>query len=69
MLASIAKKESKVDDVTGGIFGKMEYMFKIADLGIKTIIINGTVENRLRDALLGEDVISTKIVSKKEEKK
>jgi isopentenyl phosphate kinase len=65
MMAAIAKKESKVDDVTGGIFGKMEYMFKIADLGIKTILINGTVENRLRDALLGEDVISTKIVSKK----
>ncbi len=65
MLVKIGKKESRVDDVTGGIFGKMEYMFKIADLGIKTIIINGTVENRLRDALLGEDVISTKIVSKK----
>lgn len=65
MLASIGKEKSRVDDVTGGIFGKMEYMFKIADLGIKTIIINGTVENRLRDALLGEDVISTKIVSNK----
>jgi isopentenyl phosphate kinase len=67
MLAQIGKGESKVDDVTGGIFGKLEHMFKIADLGVKTIIINGTVENRLKDALLGEDVISTKIVSKRSE--
>jgi isopentenyl phosphate kinase len=67
MQAQIGKGESQVDDVTGGMFGKMEYMFKIADLGIKTMIINGTVPNRLRDTLLGEDIICTKIVSKKKE--
>jgi isopentenyl phosphate kinase len=67
MLGKIGKGESMVDDVTGSIFGKLDHMFKIADLGVKTIIINGTSENRLRDALLGENVISTKIVSKKAE--
>jgi isopentenyl phosphate kinase len=67
MLADIGKGISQVADVTGGIFGKMEYMFKIADLGIKTMIINGTEPNRLRDTLLGEDVICTKIVSRKQE--
>lgn len=67
MLAQIAKGESRVDDVTGGIFGKLDYMFKIADLGINTMIINGTMPNRLRDTLLGEDVVCTKIISHKQE--
>jgi isopentenyl phosphate kinase len=67
MLAEVEKKKAQVDDVTGSMLGKLDHMFKIADLGVTTMIINGTVENRLRDALLGEDVISTKIVSLKKE--
>lgn len=63
--SSLRKGESKVDDVTGGIFGKLEIMFRIAALGLETLILNGTVESRLRNALLSKDVICTRIVSAK----
>lgn len=62
-LKHIKRGESNVDDVTGSIFGKLDVMFQIAGLGLKTIIINGTQENRLRDALMGEDIICTRILS------
>jgi isopentenyl phosphate kinase len=64
ILATLKKEESDVDDVTGSIFGKLEIMLKIADLGVETQIINGNVEGRLRDMLLDLDVVSTKVVSK-----
>ena len=66
-LEHIKKGESRVDDVTGSIFGKLDVMFQIAALGLKTIIINGTVENRLNDALKGEDILCTRIHSKVKE--
>ena len=59
---SLRKGESEVNDVTGSIFGKLDMMFKIAALGLETLILNGTVESRLRDALLGKEVICTRIV-------
>ena len=59
---SLRKGESEVNDVTGSIFGKLDMMFKIATLGLETLILNGTVESRLRDALLGKEVICTRIV-------
>lgn len=62
--SQIRKSKSSVDDVTGSIYGKLEIMFKIASLGVETIIINGTVDSRLRDALLSKDVICSRIVSK-----
>ncbi|UCE72979.1 MAG: isopentenyl phosphate kinase family protein [Methanomassiliicoccales archaeon] len=61
---AVKKTESTVDDVTGGIFGKLDIMFKIAALGVETLIVNGTVENRLKDALSDKEVISTRIESK-----
>jgi isopentenyl phosphate kinase len=63
-LKHIKRGESRVDDVTGSIFGKLDVMFQIAALGLKTIIINGTVEERLKGALKGEDILCTRIHSK-----
>lgn len=60
---SLKKGESEVNDVTGSIFGKMDMMFKIAALGLETLILNGNAESRLRDALLGKEVICTRIVN------
>lgn len=62
-LKHIKKGESRVDDVTGSIFGKLDMMLQIAALGLKTIIINGTVEERLKGALKGEDILCTIIHS------
>ncbi|UCF08713.1 MAG: isopentenyl phosphate kinase family protein [Thermoplasmata archaeon] len=61
-LSIIGNSESKVSDVTGGIFGKSKIMLEIAAHGMETIILNGTVENRLRDALMGKDVLCTKFM-------
>lgn len=63
--SSIKKSHSNVDDVTGSIFGKLEIMLDIAAIGFETIIINGTVENRLRDVLKGREVICTKVVKRR----
>ncbi len=43
------------DDVTKGMEGKIETIKKIADLGIETILLNGNVNNRLYDTLIGKD--------------
>jgi isopentenyl phosphate kinase len=59
--SSIKKSHSDVDDVTGSMFGKLEIMFDIAAIGLETIIINGTVENRLRDTLRGGEVPFTRV--------
>jgi len=61
---SVKKSEGKVDDVTGSIYGKIEIMLKIASLGYETLILNGNVENRLKDALLNKEVVCTKIMGK-----
>ncbi|UCE37068.1 MAG: isopentenyl phosphate kinase family protein [Thermoplasmata archaeon] len=61
---SIKKSDSHVDDVTGSIYGKLEIMFEIASLGLETIILNGRVENRLKEALQGKDIVCTKIESR-----
>ena len=51
----------KVKDVTGGMQHKVEDALKMADLGIKTLIINGTIKNELSNALLGKKVEGTLI--------
>ncbi len=43
-------------DVTGGMLGKVE---KLLGLRNRTIIVNGNVPGRVRDAILGEDVRGT----------
>ena len=45
-------------DVTGGMLGKVE---KLISLRVKTIVINGNIPGRVRDALLGREVEGTVI--------
>ncbi len=51
----------RVKDVTGGMKHKIEDALGMADLGIKTLIINGTIKNELSNALLGKKVEGTLI--------
>ncbi len=64
IFSQLKKSKSDVDDVTGRIYGKLEIMFDIAKLGLETLVINGAIESRLKDALLSKDVICTRIVRK-----
>ena len=56
-----AEFEEEVDDVTGSLKAKVEVMKEISTMCEKTIVINGKVDGRLRDALAGKDVIGTVI--------
>jgi isopentenyl phosphate kinase len=49
-------------DVTGGIEAKVRRMLEIASFADETIIVNGNVKNRVRDALRGRIVIGTRVV-------
>ncbi|MDR0888024.1 MAG: isopentenyl phosphate kinase family protein [Candidatus Methanoplasma sp.] len=48
-----------VDDVTGGVRGKMESMLRISTTDRECILVNGTVPGRLYSLLNGETVTST----------
>ncbi len=50
-----------VGDATGGLRKKLEVMFQIAKMGIKTYIVGGFLHNNLRKALKGEDFIGTEV--------
>ena len=49
-------------DVTGGMEGKVRRMLEIAAHADETIIVNGNVKNRVRDALRGRIVVGTRVV-------
>src|SRR3989344_7187737 len=51
----------KVKDVTGGMQHKVEDALIMADLGIKTLLINGMIKNELSNSLLGKKVKGTLI--------
>jgi isopentenyl phosphate kinase len=48
-----------VDDVTGGVRGKMEAMLRIGASHRECVLVNGSVPGRLRSLLKGERVVST----------
>ena len=48
-----------VDDVTGGVRGKMETMLRMCSEGCDCVLVNGTVEGRLLSLLKGEKVPCT----------
>ncbi|MCK9322900.1 MAG: isopentenyl phosphate kinase [Candidatus Methanomethylophilaceae archaeon] len=50
---------SNIDDVTGGVRGKMEAMLRISTERRDCVLINGTVPDRLYSLLKGDKVIST----------
>ena len=53
---------AKGPDVTGGIEAKVRRMLEIAAHADETIIVNGNVKNRVRDALRGRIVVGTRVV-------
>jgi len=48
-------------DVTGGMLLKVEKALELASTGAKVSIINGLVENRAKQGLLGKEIIGTTI--------
>ena len=53
--------DTKVTDVTGGMRGKVKELLRIAQLGCKSIILNGGVEGNLQNALLGKKTLGTTV--------
>ena len=49
-------------DVTGSIEGKVRRMLEIAAHAGETMIVNGNVKNRVRDAVRGRPVVGTHVV-------
>lgn len=58
----VSKKivSKRVPDVTGGALSKMKLSLEISKFA-KVIVLNGNVENRLRNALLGRRITCTRI--------
>jgi len=52
--------ETTVADVTGGVRNKMRLMLDMCSDGRDCILVNGTVDGRLRSLLIGKDVICTR---------
>ena len=51
--------EQSVDDVTGGVAGKMREMLDMCGNGMECILINGTIPGNLQDLLEGKEVKCT----------
>jgi isopentenyl phosphate kinase len=51
--------ESSVDDVTGGVYSKMEAMLRMSTADRECILVNGSVPGRLCSLLKGEKVTCT----------
>ncbi|MFA5771823.1 MAG: isopentenyl phosphate kinase [Thermoplasmata archaeon] len=60
--STIDAGESSVVDVTDAMAGKLKTMFEISKYSGKTIVLNGNIKGRLRDAIKGKNVICTKVV-------
>ncbi len=58
VLARISTERS-VDDVTGGVAGKMREMLDMCEDGMECVLVNGTVHGNLRSLLEGEEVRCT----------
>lgn len=50
------------EDVTGGIIRKIEEGFVAVESGVEVILLNGLVRGRIRSAILGEEVVGTRLV-------
>ncbi len=53
------KSDSSVDDVTGGVYEKMQAMLRMSREDRECILVNGNVEGRLLSILKGEETICT----------
>ena len=52
----------EVDDVTGGLFNKVDEAFNAVNDGIEVVIVNGLVEGRVEAAVKGMPVTGTRLV-------
>ncbi|GBC69982.1 Acetylglutamate kinase [archaeon HR01] len=52
-----------VEDVTGGMFEKVETAFEASRAGVEVVLVNGLVEGRVEEAVKGGKVIGTRLVS------
>lgn len=50
------------EDVTGGIVRKIEEGFEAAEKGVEVLLINGLARGRIKSAIIGEEIIGTKLV-------
>jgi isopentenyl phosphate kinase len=48
-------------DVTGSIYGKIEFMLRMSSLTEECVVVNGLKQGRLLKAMRGEDVISSRV--------
>jgi len=60
-LEDLTTKLDSHDDVTKGMEGKIDTIKYIANLGIDNILLNGNINNRLYDTLIGNETKSTTI--------
>ena len=49
------------EDVTGGMLHKVERLLQMAETGCETLIVNALVPGRLKDAIVGEQVVGTRV--------
>jgi isopentenyl phosphate kinase len=61
-LENLTTKLDDHDDVTKGMEGKIQTIKKIGELGIDTIMLNGNINNRLYDTLMGKETKRTLIL-------
>ncbi|MBC7806120.1 MAG: hypothetical protein H7145_08215 [Akkermansiaceae bacterium] len=59
--AAVGEIRPTVRDVSGGMFGKLNAGFDAARAGVETMIVDGRVPSRLRDAILGIPVRATRL--------
>lgn len=55
------ERYENISDVTGGAVEKMRLALQIAKF-TEVLVLNGNVKSRLRDALIGKEVIGTRVV-------
>jgi isopentenyl phosphate kinase len=58
-LTRLTTKSNKHADVTQGMAGKIKHIKKIAEMGIDTVLLNGNIDNRLYDTLVGNETKHT----------
>lgn len=64
-LENFTTSSNRYADVTKGMEGKIETIKNIANLGIDIVLLNGNIDNRLYDILIGKETKHTLIYGEK----
>ena len=64
-LQDLATSANDHADVTKGMQGKIETIKSISRLGIDTVLLNGNINNRLYDTLVGKKTKNTFVIGEK----